>query len=270
MKYKATILVTLFLLICLNVFSQKETPISKAINIASKQRMLAQRMAKDKLFILVNKNSIEAKQELKTTLKSFEEGLVFLKEFAPTNAIKYKINLQEVAYATYKKQISKRNEKSMIEIFDLNTMFLTTCEDIFISLIDYNEAEENNKKQNEKNLNEHIIKAIKSTGKLCYLTQRLALYYTMNEYGVKQVPSTEIETIKNTIDNNLNYLSVLEFNTFEIDDSLSQVLFSWNRLKSKLRKRELSKIYPLDLFKLCNQVLTDIDVANRMYSTLSL
>ena len=49
----------------------------------------------------------------------------------------------------------------------------------------------------------------------------------MNEFGTKNVSPAELDEIMKAMDKNLTYLTLLEFNTLDIDDALSQVQYYW-------------------------------------------
>lgn len=256
------------------MFSQKKTYLSQAVNLAGKQRMLGQRMAKNKLYIEAAKKTKKPEKELEAAISAFQYGLKYLKEFAPTKEIKYKIAVQEFTFNTYKEIITGTTNKSMEEMIAHNTLFLAICDDVVTSLINYSKIKaKNNKNKTQKYVIENIAKATGASGKLRYLTQRLTLYYAMNAFDLKKITPKQIDTIVRTMESNLNYLTVLEFNTLEIDDSLSQVLYFWNQLKSILYKNGKvnmkADISPKDLYELCNTILSKANTTTKMYADLN-
>ena len=77
--------ITLFLcFISIGTLAQEKTYLSNAVNIAGKQRMLGQRMAKNKVYLAANKKTDYAKKELEEALFNFEKGIIILNDFAPT------------------------------------------------------------------------------------------------------------------------------------------------------------------------------------------
>ncbi len=272
---KNKLLLILIITTNLNIFSQKTHYLSQAVNLAGKQRMLGQRMAKDKLYIEASKKGKDAEKELEAAINAFEYGIKYLRTFAPTKTIKYKIDVQEFTFNTYKKLIEGTTKKSMNEVVACNTLFLAICDDVVTSLIDYSKTKSNLSTDKNKNyVLQNIAKATGASGKLRYLTQRLTLYYALNSFDVKKVTPKEINTIVQTMEKNLNYLTVLEFNTLEIDDSLSEVLYYWNKLKSMLYKNgkvimNSKKITTEELFDLCNTVLAKANATTKMYADLN-
>lgn len=268
----------LYLLIFISfthVFSQnKKIHFSELINIAGKQRMLGQRIAKDKLFLVTGKKKKEAKLEQAKALEAFEVGIKILKDFAPTDQVKHKVAIQEFTYKAYKELILDNSKKSLQKVIECNTLFLEICDDVVTSFIDHSKTlSKKNTTKDKRYVIENIAKATGASGKLRYLTQRLTLYYSLNAYEVKNVKVSEIENIVKTMEKNLNYLSVLEFNSLEIDDSLSEVLYEWSKLKQSLYKDgkvnlRNNKVQPEYFFELCNTILAKANATTKMYADL--
>ncbi|MGY5352438.1 type IV pili methyl-accepting chemotaxis transducer N-terminal domain-containing protein [Wenyingzhuangia sp. IMCC45533] len=274
MKTLKHLLTALILVTSIKNYSQKKLHLSEAVNIAGKQRMLCQRMAKAKVYIKASKKTKLADQELEKSMIAFQNGIEILREFAPDDNIKYKIDMQEFTFKTFKKQLTKNNKKALREVIATNTLFLQQCDDVVTSIINYSKTQTNNNDRNEKYVLENIAKATGASGKLRYLTQRLTLYYAINAYEFDKVTSDQIDEIVRTMERNLNYLTVLEFNTLEIDDSLSEVLYYWNELKKSLYrdgKIDLNskKVQPEELFDLCNTILNKANTTTKMYADLN-
>lgn len=275
MKSIYTTIALFVLLVNFKCFSQEKTYLSNAVNIAGKQRMLGQRMAKNKVYLSANKKTDYAKEELEKTMIGFQKGIQVLKDFAPTQTIKHKVAIQEYAFKNYKNAILNKSSESLTEVIETNTLFLAICDDVVTELIKHS------KKEPTKNITKHqsyvihkIAEATGASGKLRYLTQRLTLYFAMNEFGIKKVSPAELDEIIKTMDKNLNYLTLLEFNTLDIDDALSQVQYYWNQLKKNLYKNGKVNMKPqrvnaTTLYKLCNIILDKANTATKMYADLN-
>ncbi len=258
--------------------AQSKTYLSKAVNIAGKQRMLGQRMAKNKVFIKAHKKKDVANYELEQTLIAFENGLKVLTDFAPTPRIKEKLAIQAYFYKHYKQEILDKSNASLTEVLDTNTLFLNVCDDVVTELINYSKTIPNNNSNNEKKHENYVIdkiaEATGASGKLRYLTQRLTLYFSMNEFGYKDVSTDELAEIIKDLDANLKYLTVLEFNTLDIDDSLGLVHFYWDQLKFNLYTNGILTMTPekIDatlLYELCNNILDKANTTTKMYANLN-
>lgn len=272
-KIKA--LLFIFSLLMVKGFAQEKSYLSQIVNLAGKQRMLGQRMAKDKVFMEANQLKDKAEIEQQKAAEAFEYGIQQIKDYAPTPTIKYKVGLQEYAFQYYKDEVFSKSDESMEAVVKKNTMFLAICDDLVTELIKYSKIK--TKEIDDKNnryILEKIAEATGASGKLRYLTQRLTLYFAMKEFAVTTVTPLEIDEIFKTMDKNLNYLTILEFNTLEIDEALSEVHFHWSKIKKALYTDgviDLNKneITAKQLFDLANTVLQKANTATKMYADLN-
>jgi len=275
MKFIKTATILLITLYSNTSFSQAEMSLTQAINIAGKQRMLGQRMAKNKVFIKANKKKNIATKELENTIINFQKNLKILKSFPSTPEIKHKIAIQENIYNSYKKAILNKNKESLLEVAETNSLFLNICDDLVTELIKHSKTLPKTETNKHKNyVIDKIAEATGASGKLRYLTQRLTLYFAMNEFGFKNITTTQLNEIVKTMEVNLNYLTILEFNTLDIDDSLSQVSYYWNQLKNSLYEEgnlniNTKKINASLLYDLSNTVLEKANKATKMYADLN-
>ncbi len=264
-------------------FSQRQKdlkskePISlvDAIEIAFRQKTLCQRMAKDKLYIEARKNKTKATKELERTIRAFYQGLEDLKTFTPTESIKLKIAVQEYTFENYKRTILKKSKKSMDRIITTNTLFLDICDDLVKELLNYSKRLNPRMTKSERYTRLQIDNTSKTSGTIAYSTQRLALYYAMKSFDVHQVPSKDVLRIVSTITNNLKRLSVSEFNTLEIDDSMSELIFYWSTLRKQITNRG-KKLKPtpedfseFELFEATNTILDKANELTRLYAELN-
>lgn len=273
-KYKFIIFFSLSIL-TINAFSQRKTSLSQAVKLAGKQRTLAQRMAKDKIFIKGGVRNNVASKELEESLSNFDFGIQYLRDFAPSKDIKHKVDILEYTYRQYKAVIIDNDKDSFSTLFNDNTLFLSICDDVVTSLIEYGKIK--NLTITSKNRNyiiENKVKATSASGKLTYLTQRLALYYGFNNFDIKKFNPKTIEDIINEMEKNLDYLTIQEFNTLEIDDSLSKLHHYWNELKTRLYTNDRinlnsQNISSREIFDICNDIMMRANNTTTLYSQLS-
>ena len=274
MKFISFIQLILFFLITVTSHSQRQTSLTQALKLAGKQRMLAQRMAKDKVYIRGGINENIAKEELQTSITEFDYGIQYLRDFAPSDDIKHKVDVMEYSFRLYKEVIEANTKESFQDIFKDNTLFLSICTDLVESLINYSKVKNLTiTSKNQNYISDQKIKATSASAQLTYLTQRFALYYGFNHFGIKNIPPKNIENIANIIEKKLDYLSTQELNTLEIDDSLSRILHYWNVLKTRLyqnAKIQLNskKITSKELFDICNDIMLRAKKTTELYSQL--
>jgi len=277
MNFKISMLLWLVLafVASINAQNKEQTPLEKkislseAIEITINQKTLCQRMAKDKLYIEARRNKTKADRELDRTISAFSNGLLKLKTFAPTDDIKLKIAVQEYTFETYQQSILKTSKKSMIKIMKTNTLFLSICDDLVKEFSNYSRSINPNLNTREIYARQQIDNFTKISGTISYNTQRLALYYAANSFEISEVDDRRIISIINRISRDIKTLTISEFNTLEIDDSLSELVYYWSKLKSQIINKERKLIETsedfseIELFEATNTVL---DKANEMIS----
>lgn len=253
----------------------KKITLTDAMEIAIRQKTLCQRMAKDKLYIEAKKNKTKASKELDRTVDAFHQGLKDLKTFTPTQAIKLKIDVQEYTFETYKTTILKTSKKSMVKTIQTNTLFLSICDDLVKELSNYSKRINPKLSRTGRYNRQKIDDITRISGTISYSTQRLALYYAMKSFEVHDVPSKDIIRISSTITNALKRLTVSEFNTLEIDDSLSELIYYWSKLrgeitsKGKKLKFTSEDFSETELFEATNIVLAKANDVTRLYAKLN-
>lgn len=255
----------------ISVFSQKNLKLSDVLDIADKQRSLAQKMAKNQVFILFDKKTSVHSKELKNSVIEFELAIEVLRSFAPNDSIKHKINIQELAFKRYKRLILESSKQSINEVISMNTLFLQICTDVFDSFLSYSISKY--KEKHNHRVIENIYKSIVASGNIRYLIQRLSLYHAVNSFKLRTIYPDEIDKILLKTERSINSLTISEFNTLEIDDTISKVLYYWEDLNKELKTYEkdkagISKIPPKNLYKLSNTVLNKSKSLTKMYAQM--
>jgi nitrate/nitrite-specific signal transduction histidine kinase len=93
--------------------SGNQISLGAAVNIAGKQRMLTQRMAKDFVYIGMNIHTELATRERASSIILFEENFKVLSGFAPSEKIKAHLIKEEVLWKEYKNSLSPKPPKTM-------------------------------------------------------------------------------------------------------------------------------------------------------------
>ena len=249
--------------------------LSEALEIAINQKTLCQRMAKDKLYIEARRNKTKADRELDRTINAFNEGIERLKTFSPTEEIKLKIAVQEYTFETYRTTILKTSKKSMYKIVKTNTLFLNICNDLVKEFSAYSRSINPNLNSREIYARQQIDNFTKISGTISYNTQRLALYYSLKSFEITEVDDRRIIAIINKISSDIKTLTISEFNTLEIDDALSELVYYWSKLKSQILNKERKLIETtedfaeIELFEATNTVLDKANEMIRLYSKLN-
>ncbi len=225
---------------------------SELLNIAGKQRMLSQRIAKDYLYIGKNIAKSKASRELREAMEQFLQTHETLTKSINNPEIK---NLLEfVALSTGEfKELS--NEEFSLEnaqlILDLSESMLEGSQYVFDSL------------KNELHIKEVEIIAIAAKERM--LSQRIAKYYISYQSGIKDKNSVEMmkETVKQFGDN-LSTLINNSSNTPEINKKLAEINKLWQIVHKFYINIEKGGL-PLIVFNTTDNITKKMDEVTKLY-----
>lgn len=185
----------------------------KMINIAGRQRMLSQRVAKDYFYLGKKTNKGNAKKQLKTTLQEFKKSQEILnnsiKDEEINNLLAF-VNMSLDEFNTIAKEKYSLDNGTII--LDLSESMLEGSDYVVQALT------------KGKKTNAIIDKA----GKQRMLSQRIAKYYIAYQAGIKD--DNTITQMKETVkefDSVLNQLLTNKTNSREIQDELDKVNKMW-------------------------------------------
>ncbi len=199
--------------------SQTETATSgifsgQMINLAGRQRMLSQRMAKDYFYIGKNVNKSNAKKQLKKSLGNFKKTQTLLSKEINDEEIK---NLIAFVNMSLDEFVEISGEKYNVDngtiILDLSESMLEGSEYVVQALTE-------GKTSNE---------IVNIAGKERMLSQRIAKYYIAYQAGIKD--DNTIVQMKETVkefDTILGKLTTNPTNTIEIKKELAKVNKMWS------------------------------------------
>ncbi|MES2575160.1 MAG: type IV pili methyl-accepting chemotaxis transducer N-terminal domain-containing protein [Bacteroidota bacterium] len=268
---KILLLLTLFSVTSL--FAQTLT-LGQAINMAGKQRMLSQRMAKDKIYKTMNQLTKEVDKELNSSILLFEQNLKLLFGYAPTKEIKYKLEIVELMWADYKKNLLERSRVSTSNIFNNNTSILTSCDNVVKELIAYSESLP--KETSPKIYDTSILSTtIANSGKLRYLTQRLTLYYASTYYKVNKDGTAEIKEAIDMFEKTLTSVNISVVNNSDTEEKISEIYRIWGNLKSSMYKNDGIAIDrdstdAVIIYQKANDILNNADQLTNLYAMMNM
>ncbi len=227
----------------------------EVINIAGKQRMLSQRIAKDYLYIGKNVAVDKATRQLKKSLELFTKSQNFLKEFIPDPEIRNLIafvnlsknELEEIA----KKPFSLDNAQL---ILDLSESMLEGSQYIVDSL-------KNQAKQKDSAI-------VATSGKQRMLAQRIAKYYIAYQSGIKDKNTVnQMKAAVKLFDDNSKVLMNNAGNTERINQELQQVNSLWKIVHKFYLNIEKGGL-PFIVFTSTDDITKKMDVITKEYSRL--
>lgn len=183
------------------------------INIAGRQRMLSQRMAKDYLYAGKNINKGNAQKELKKSLEDFQKSHTLLNSKISDEEIS---NLLAFVNMSLEEFVTISKEKFTVDnatiILDLSESILEGSDYVVQAL----------------NKGKSTNRIIDIAGKQRMLSQRIAKYYIAYQAGIKD--DNTITQMKETVkefDDTLKELLTYKENTPQIQKELEKVEKMW-------------------------------------------
>jgi len=224
----------------------------KLTNIAGRQRMLSQRIAKDYLYIGKDIVASKAKKELEKSIKEFEKRQKQLEEMINDPEIKNLLNFVNLSFNELKDTTKKP--------FNLDNAQLVL--DLTESMLEGTQYIVDNIKKKAK-IKESVI--IAKAGRQRMLSQRIAKYYIAYQAGIKD---------KNTVDQ-MNR-AVKEFektqkelmknsdNTASINKKLNEIEKLWKIVYKFYLNIEKGGL-PFIVYKTTNDITDKMDSVLDMY-----
>jgi len=245
------------------VFAETSKPVNalvkkdaiQLINIAGKQRMLSQRIAKDYLYLGKKIATDKARKELEVSLKEFHANQKKLSEMINDPEIKnllafVNMSLQELE-GIVKKPFSLDNAQLVL---DLSESMLEGSQYVVDSL--------------KKLANIKESKIIATAGKQRMLAQRIAKYYIAYQAGIKD--KNTIDQMKAAVlefDKNLKMLMQNKDNTATINQKLAKVDHLWKIVYKFYLNIEKGGL-PFIVYTTTNDITKEMDVVTKLYVEL--
>ncbi len=255
-------------------YAQQKITIPQAINIISKQTMLSQRMAKDKIYKSnANDENESAQRSLISSVVQFENNLSSLKGMSLPDNLKKEITHIELIWIGYKEKIMEEDSESNKEVFLYNNVVMSVCENVFIKLLKI-AKKSNSYPYNTKDLK--FSNAYIATNNLKYTTQRLALYYTAYFYKISKYDNTVFESIVSNIEDQVtSILEIKEKNT-EYAENTESINSEWKNIKTLLnnvRQKKFISVHtspkPEIIYDGSNKLLKYSDLLGRTYKAVN-
>jgi len=231
--------------------------VAELLNLAGKQRMLAQRIAKDYLYIGKKVAVDKANKQLQQSLKAFKKAQKYLDESINDPEIKNLItfvNLSETELeATAKKPFDLDNAQLVL---DLSESMLEGSQYIVDSL---------------KTQAKHKDSAVVATsGKQRMLAQRIAKYYIAYQSGIKDKNTVDQmkTTVKEFDENNKALLNNVG-NTTQISQQLHRIDALWKIVYKFYLNIEKGGL-PFIVFTSTDDITHKMDTITDLYTKLKL
>ena len=257
------------LLVSFSLNAQVNLNPAQVTNIAAKQRMYSQRLAKSKISKAYFIDVENAQKEITMGLIIFEENLKILGNYNASPEYKQKIDRVASLWTDYAQYIKSDDNSSINKIYKNNTELLDACNDVVKELNSYFKSKGTSEKTNYES---QVSEFAATSGRLRYLSQRLALYYVY-AYKNNNKSTTELKSSMDLFETTLTTLLTCQFNNSEIDENISKIYSEWNKLKNLTStdgtiKISEKSIAPEIMMENCNKILSLGEKLTGMYVSL--
>lgn len=237
------------------LFAKEKNKQVELINIAAKQRMLSQRIAKDYLYVHRNIAMSKTKKELKISLEKFFKAHEILVSSIKSEEIENLLDFVELSSNEFNQTIHQPfNLDNAQLILDLSESMLEGSQYVVDSLKDSIKLEESN--------------VIELAGKQRMLAQRIAKYYIAYQAGIKDentVKSMKQAVLKFT--ENLNILLNSKKNTPLVRKKIKEVNKLWKIVHKFYNNIEKGGL-PLIVFNTTNKITKKMNEITQLYLTI--
>jgi len=253
MKYTTLRIVTIVILFSLTPLLAKEKKELKLIDIAGKQRMLSQRIAKDYLYIYKNIAINKTKKELKKSLDCFFKTNRILDNSIKNKEIQNLLDFVELS--------SNELNQTIHKPFTLDNAQLVL--DLSESILEGSQYIVNSLKGSQKT---KVVNIVEVSGKQRMLAQRIAKYYIAYQVGIKD--ENTIKNMKKTIadfSQNLTKLLNHKKNSKLINEKLNDVNRLWMIVHNFYENIEKGGL-PLIVFYSTDKITKKMNKITQLYS----
>ena len=259
-----------------SVFAQKskygKISYEKAINVAGKQRMLSQKIAKVKVLNVVGASSIDLKTELSSAITIFERNLKILDLNSKEQSAKVKALIrQEKSKWNDFKALADNPLPDVKQVLESAGDLLSKCHMLTQAI------EEESKFQKQlgvANAAEQLkVETINIAGKQRMLSQKMCLYYAACRAFRKgknaDLACGQYQNIYYEMDETINNLLVNELNNTAIDGIIAQILSVVDQDINTRKKEFNSNKMPLQkVLETSNKLLELFNKLTNQYSLI--
>ena len=248
--------------------------ISKAINIASYQNMLTQRIAKAYVAVAYGYTPAKHKREILESVDLFEEHMLsMIRSSGATEDFKATVGVVKTMWKNYRKLVTtweNIDEISVVKVLEKGHVMMATCDrvaqevEVLAKTIPEYKAFFVKENGEATNTQENIAHQMHLAGLQRVYSQRIAIYFVMNALEIDGHLSTQ--RMRNTIrsyNKNMQAMLTSPVNTAQINAELKQAQTSWATIEKYCTTPKKEDI-PV-LMELCVNLFTELDQLNNTY-----
>ena len=248
--------------------------ISKAINVASYQNMLTQRIAKSYVALAYGYSPVKHKHEILESVDLFEEHMLsMIRSSGATEDLRATVGVVKTMWKNYRKLVTtweKVDEITVIKVLEKGHVMMATCDrvaqeiEILAKTVPEYKAFFIKENGEATNTQENIAHQMHLAGLQRVYSQRIAIYFVMNALKIDAELSSQ--RMKSTISNynkNMQAMLTSPVNSAQISAELKQVKTSWDIIEKYCVAPKKEDI-PI-LMELCVNLFTELDQLNHTY-----
>jgi len=255
-NYRGVVLFSMMMSLSIGSFANTDVKLNitdkQLLNLAGKQRMLSQRIAKDYLYIGKNIAKTKATKQLKEALNTFLLSHRKLQSSIQDEEVKNLLAFVELSSDDFKDISSQKFTIDNAQlILDLSESMLEGSQYVFNSL------------QNSFKMKESTIIDRATAQRM--LSQRIAKYYISYQSGIKDKNSVDMmrATVKQ-FSENLDILIKNHSNTPQITQKLAKIKKLWKIVHKFYNNIEKGGL-PLIVFNTTDNITKKMDEVTKMY-----
>ncbi len=213
--------ISLLILFSSSFLQAQELTAIDAINKASYQRMLTQKMLNSYLKVGTNIDIANAKKDMEISATAFEESMLELLEFAPDEQTVETIEQVQASWRIYSLKVLSYPNKTMGSVlFKLSGKILNDYDDLLILL--------------EKQTENEAFRLVNLAGRQAMLSQRMEMLYFAQDWGLPNKGIyAELKDANEEFEETQNLLLASKLNTPQMVERLNSTLDTWRFLKEK-------------------------------------